>query len=288
MSNNDSFSSRMGIVPPKAMQVDNLDKDACTALYNAVDKFVRKKSPIEEMFNEKELSSFYMDLGTIFFKIRYDMILQENYSESIWTQKMENNYEYIFYLDRWYRIFDFIEFIYPFISKIFNDPDKKLSFVFSLKINEALKQENVGYRFADGKFIPVTNDEEIQAIEQATASPFDNASNHINKAITLFADRKNPDYANSIKESISAVESLATEVTAESNFDKAIGKLQQQGVQLHPQFKAAIKSMYRFTSDEDGIRHGGTKEPLQCNQATARYMLIICSAMVNFIAASQP
>jgi hypothetical protein len=45
-------------------------------------------------------------------------------------------------------------------------------------------------------------------VEAAAATQEDAVSEHLNTAIGFLSDRKNPDYRNSIKESISAVESL--------------------------------------------------------------------------------
>jgi hypothetical protein len=45
-------------------------------------------------------------------------------------------------------------------------------------------------------------------VEAAAATEEDAVSEHLNTAIGFLSDRKNPHYRNSIKESISAVESL--------------------------------------------------------------------------------
>ncbi len=158
--------------------------------------------------------------------------------------------------------------------------------MFEKNINKILSEEKIAYILNKEKFVPHYPKEAQTSIDEAMNLKHVNPAKHIKKAVVLLEHHQNPDYANSIKESISAVESLAVEISGEGSFDKAIAQLEQNGILLHPQFAAAIKNMYRFTSDEDGVRHGASGEPLQCNPATARYMLIICSAMVNFIVAS--
>ena len=112
-------------------------------------------------------------------------------------------------------------------------------------------------------------------------APYAGARKQIRRAVSLFSARPNPDYANSIKDSIGAVESICQEISGEKGFSAAVNKL---GISMHPAFQRAAKQLYGFTSDQAGIRHAATGEPpLQVNQATARYMLIVCSAMVNFI-----
>ena len=41
--------------------------------------------------------------------------------------------------------------------------------------------------------------------------------------------------------------------------------------------------MFNWTSDEDGVRHG-TKGTPQVGLSEARYMVVACSAFVNYLA----
>ena len=43
--------------------------------------------------------------------------------------------------------------------------------------------------------------------------------------------------------------------------------------------------MYNWTSDEDGVRHG-IKEAPQVGLPEARYMVVACSAFVNYLVAN--
>ena len=91
-------------------------------------------------------------------------------------------------------------------------------------------------------------------------------------------------YRNSIKESISAVESIARVV---SGRDKAtLGdalKAIKRG-QLHPALKEGFLKLYGYTSDEQGIRHAMLDEP-NLTAADARYFLVSCSSFVNYLKA---
>ena len=44
-------------------------------------------------------------------------------------------------------------------------------------------------------------------------TPYSSVNEHVKNALTLFSRRETPDYKNSIKESISAVESIIREIT---------------------------------------------------------------------------
>jgi len=129
----------------------------------------------------------------------------------------------------------------------------------------------------------------VAEIEAALKIPFDSARGHLKKALAHFSNRENPDYENSIKESISAVESVAKEVTGDSK--ATLGELANR-LNIHPAFRGGLKKLYGFTSDAGGIRHADdSSKPgkyLKPDQATARFMLVTCSAFVNYIIAGNP
>lgn len=48
---------------------------------------------------------------------------------------------------------------------------------------------------------------------------------HFEKALRFIADRENPDYPNSIKESISAVEAYAVVILGENSKENSLGRM---------------------------------------------------------------
>ena len=179
----------------------------------------------------------------------------------------------------WYTIFDFIE-RYLKISKA--ETRNSMCKIF----NEILEDEASAYRILNNQVIPITNDFELKAIEGASDTPYNAVNTHITKALDLYSDRKKPDYENSIKESISAVEAICCIITglsgANATLGKALKKLKENGVHIYPAMESAFSSLYGYTSDENGIRHGGidfTEAPSE----DAKFMLISCSAFVNYL-----
>ena len=149
-----------------------------------------------------------------------------------------------------------------------------------------MEKENSGYRFVDGKIIEISSSEEISEIETAIKStPYHGVKQHLKTAITLLSNKQNPDYRNSIKESISAVEALCKKVTGDekATLSKAINILKKK-VSIHPDLKAAFFSLYKYTSDDNGIRHALMEES-SLTGADARFMLISCSAFINYVIA---
>lgn len=176
----------------------------------------------------------------------------------------------------WYEVYDFIDI---HLSSI--DEEKKSER--SKQYNELLEQEKSGYRIIAGEVAPITNETEIQTIEQAASTPYLSVNQHIKKALAFYADIKCPDYENSVKESISAVEAMCCIITGkDATLNKAIEKLKTNGVHIHPALEKAFISLYAYTCDEKGIRHAGI-DFVNAPAEDAKYMLVSCSAFVNYL-----
>jgi len=146
-----------------------------------------------------------------------------------------------------------------------------------------MRRENSAYRFVSGKVTPITSAEEIKEIETAVerGTTYAGVKTHLQTALVMLSDKSNPDYRNSIKESISAVESLAKQLTGNTTtLAPALSELEKHH-KLHPALKSAFSSLYGWTSNGDGIRHALMDIP-NLTQADARFMLICCSAFINF------
>ena len=156
-------------------------------------------------------------------------------------------------------------------------------------VNSILKREFIGYRFVDEKLTPISDDFEVKEIKQALENPYRSVYDHLSKANKLIADRSKPDYENSIKESISAVEAICEVLTGitgkEATLGKMLKKLEENGVVIHSGLKAAFNSLYGYTSDANGIRHAGNIGGPASTFEEAKFMLVSCSAFVNYLIA---
>ncbi len=176
----------------------------------------------------------------------------------------------------WNEIYDFIDFFYEHYDLAVYESKSLAS------LNDIFKQEKAPYCIINCQVVPLMSDEEVAEIEKALNVPdkykYKSVSDHLSKALELFSRRPEPDYKNSIKESISAVESLVQIVLGENG---TLGKLIDR-LNIHPAMKEGFKRLYGWTSDNSGIRHGEYGESFPCEEAEARYMLITCSAFVNY------
>jgi AbiJ N-terminal domain 4 len=175
---------------------------------------------------------------------------------------------------QWYEVYDFIEFVsdnFPYSGR--DDYIKAC--------NTVLETEVSAYRFVNGLIAPITDDVQIDEIDRAIAAGGP-VRIHLARALELLSNRKAPDYRNSIKESISAVESLVADVVGEKGTLGQLVKKLEDEIGLHPALGKAFGNLYGYTSDEDGIRHA-ILESEKVVFEDAKFFLVVCSAFVNFV-----
>ena len=179
---------------------------------------------------------------------------------------------------KWHRTYSFLEFI---VAMNHRGTGEALVEGF----NKVLERENSAYRFVAGKVTPITSSNEIEEVEKAISGSdqYAGVRTHIQTSLGFLIDRQNPDYRNSIKESISAVESLAKKLVGDekATLGQALKVLEKKH-HLHPSLKTAFSALYGYTNDADGIRHSLMENDSQLTKADARFMLICCSAFINF------
>ena len=178
----------------------------------------------------------------------------------------------------WYEVYDFVEALAQEL-----EGNHKVQFI-SL-VNSFLESEMSAYRFVGDQIGEFTSATEIKAIEGAIADThgLQAVQAHLREALVKLTDRQSPDYRNSIKESISAVEAMCQLIVKErATLGDALKKLKDVGVNLHPALEKAWGSLYGFTSQEGGIRHALSGLP-NVTFGEAKYMLVSCSAFVSYV-----
>ena len=183
-----------------------------------------------------------------------------------------------FFASEWFKVYSFVEFMANL------DDDLGASGV-PQGSNIAMATELAGYRFVDTKIAPITSETEIAEIETAisTSSAAPGVAVHLREALAKLSDRESPDYRNSIKESISAVESLANSLAGTTG--QSLGPaLSAIGADTHGALTEAFKKLYGWTSNAEGIRHSLMDES-NLEFEDAKFMLVSCSAFVNYLTA---
>ncbi len=270
-----SFSQRNRMTPVRVdFQTEGIDEKLRTALWNSLYRTIFSKNSFSLLFAEEEsiAYSYWVDFkgGQINEIPNWQYLLHE--------------IERDFFGNEWFFVYDLIEFFHDYLRDITIDVPNAL-IAFSDDINEALERELSGYRLINGTITAIIDSHEVDSIQSAACNnDYASVSIHINAALKMLADRKEPDYRNSIRESITAVECMARIITGKpkATLGDALKEIEKH-VPLHPSLKSGFDKIYGYTCDEGGLRHSFVDEKNEFTQADARYFLVSCSAFVNYL-----
>lgn len=270
------FSQKKGLSPiHTVIQKDSIDDALRNKLWNVVSIQVldRYQHPgIYAKVRGSNLDEFFIILWDGFFKQPFDAI-PNDFKGAVSTLRKS------YFAFPWYEVYDFIEFIAQHLPYFASQNN------FITLCNSVLEEEKSAYRFLKGELVEMTSDIELEAVEAAieAGTRFPGVETHLKTAIKHLFDRKNPDFRNSIKESISAVEALCMAVTGDSKatLNKALAVLESKKT-FHARLKTSFCALYDYTSDAGGIRHGMLQEP-DLTFVDAKYMLIVCSGFIEYV-----
>jgi hypothetical protein len=273
------FSKRYGYTSVRdVLQLEFIDDKLMnglwSALYETIIKFGKPSAFERFPVEDSEYKRLLPELWRKFYKLPIDEIPLDDWLRSVKTVR-RNFYEDL----DWFEVYDLLEFIAQNLPAA---PRER----FVKACNEAMQQELAGYHFVESTITRITSEEEIAEIEQAINETESSAvSAHLKRALDLLSDRTNPDYRNSIKESISSVEELCTSLTNEATLGQALKRLDADGaIKTHPALNGAFQKLYGYTSDAGGIRHALLEED-SLDFEDAKFMLVSCSAFVNYLQA---
>ncbi|HNR30485.1 MAG TPA: hypothetical protein PKI11_06320 [Candidatus Hydrogenedentes bacterium] len=191
----------------------------------------------------------------------------------------------LLYAFSWNEVYDWIEFINWLAVKL---KVRYLPKGIDGQFNAVLEEEMSAYRIIQGHVVPIGSAIEMRCIQDASASSLQSgcsgAYHHIERALLCFSKKPVPDYYNTVKESISAVESVACQVTGneKAQLGPALKILEGRG-RLHSAMRAAFEKLYGYTSNEGGIRHAMLEDSGAVGFDEAKFMLVACSAFVHFL-----
>lgn len=256
--------------------------------YKPVREIIQKES-MDEGLKNRVWSYIYDDFYTYYLR---DINSFNYYVHQLWVnfykQKSDefpfppheavNDFKELFMQAKWFGIYDLIEEI----ISLYQEQYCELKELFIDDINQILEAENSAYRIINEQIIEITSEQEIQSIEDAleNTTSYSGVQQHLNQALQLMSDRQSPDYRNSIKESISAVESICKIVTQD---DKAsLGQALKKIKHLPPTLQLSMDKLYGYTSREDGIRHAMLEES-NLSYIDAKFMLVACTNFINYL-----
>lgn len=271
-----TFSQRYGYSPlESAFQRESIDLALRTKLWNILkvsiwDRYDSHNRSYDDV--TKRIDNLIKRLWFHYFNRDLDLLpnFHDPYERKKGAYGVLKGY---FFSCQWHEVYDLLETIANDQSKLISDESHKW-------INDTLEEHNAAYRFVGKEIAEITDKNEIQAIEAALATADTPVRTHLDAALRMLSDKEAPDYRNSVKESISAVESACRLVTGNSS--ATLGDALKRVQNLHPAMSRAFSQLYGYTSDASGIRHSLTDEAA-ISYADAKFMLVTCSAFVSYL-----
>lgn len=273
--NNKPFSTRIGLYTPRSVfQVESMDDKLKTKLWDVIHVYFYKVIWYMHPQDREQISKFLwcdileksiIDIPTIYDDNTPDLF-------EIWNiiTRLKMSYS-------WNENYDFIESIMQI------DFDNRQDF--NSAIEKVLREELAGYTLIENSIIPITNEIEVKEIEISlkNTTRIETVHNHIQTALAHLGNRQNPDYRNSIKEAISAVESMVSFINGSNGtLGKGIQKL-SKSYEIHESLIKSVETLYGYASDFAGIRHGHKENVISINPAEAKFILIWCCSLVNYL-----
>ena len=185
--------------------------------------------------------------------------------------------EEYFFSCEWNEVYDFLEAVLML----------RKSEQIAQALNNVLSRELAAYSIVESRFVEITDAGELAALDEALQmeDKFAVVSAHLKRALELLSDRQSPDFRNSVKESISAVEAIARIITEKkgATLGDALKVLEERH-DLHKALKDGFSKLYGYTSDANGVRHAMQDEP-NLDMPEAKYFLLSCASFVNYLKA---
>ncbi len=262
------FSQKRGLTSLPILQRNEISVELRNTLWNIVDVYLRG-------LKDEYIGGNYVPGILIYAKVIYHNYFKEpidtipKYEHTIILNIRTRFFDY-----EWFEVFDFLEKTINYS----NNP------IFEEKINSVLATELSAYRFVNGNFTDITSEEELKSLKESLQDDdFPGVKIHLKTALQLMSDRDNPNYRNSIKESISAVECLACIITQKDHASLGDAlKVIEKHVRIHPALRESFNNLYGYTSNADGIRHALLDEP-DLGPEDAKYFLLACSSFINYL-----
>lgn len=294
VSMRDGFSDRNLIKPEnKEIQIRELDNRTRTQLVNKINELYCWVYGNDFYKNRGHIQEFFRYLLSTVYSIQVDYRSEYNERQVLGIINgtiINDDYDDVLTL-----IEAIIRYWDSYLKKArglsyYSNSDKtyRSDSIFEI-LNNFFKREYIGYRFIDGIIDCISDEFEISAIIDALSNKNLIVKEHISKANKLLSDRDNPDYENSIKESISGVEAVCELLTGLKGKSATLGNMlndfEKKGVVIHEGLKSAFKTLYGYTSDANGIRHAGDIGGPSATFEEAKFMLVACCAFINYLMA---
>lgn len=283
------FSDRMGLTDPrKAIQLDGMDDDLRIDIYNMLYVECRNNGLYP-------LSDAKLDIWARFWKRPLDetrYLTDDEFMDQLKGFIIETE---------WYDVYNLVEFYcnnipdYDWDAAMWlngfmaSDPGpenlRSGRMDFESKLNGLLERNASGYRMIECLLVPISDEAELSALEEALCLPetFDIARSHVAKSLEKLSEKPVHDLRNAVNEAVSAVESVCRLIvkSPSATLGGCIKELRRQE-RINGLVISALDKIWEFSSKS--TRHAGQPKAKLIDYPTAKYIVVSCAASVNLLA----
>ena len=184
------------------------------------------------------------------------------------------------------KVFDLVQFVirHPECPSDFIETMKR-AFAF-LRLAYIIDGESPTDKENPPTILPAVTQEEgnalLESLQTLRDAGLSGGAKHLRNASACI---NQGDWAESVKESIHAVESVASTIDpkASQTLGPALASIEKHGA-LHPALKSAFNKLYGYTSDEQGIRHAlRDQAEADVGMDEAVFMLGACASFASYL-----
>ena len=198
----------------------------------------------------------------------------------------------------WEKVFDFCERLHNYLAKdvsYYDDengftittPQSEVQEFISVELQRLFSEEGLAFDFCDGLVQRRGRKHTIEIVSKAQVVMGDSrlisARKHYNKALQFFRTPSKPDFENTVKEAVCAVEAAGrtlfptAKVTTLGDLVKWLTNTED--IQLPKSISQTLTGLYGFRSSGEGVGHGGA-EGGTVTAELAEYVLSVAASQI--------
>ena len=243
-----TFQERNGLVqPPTQLRSDELTTEIRSKLWAIVYDWLIENSTWSQAGNllssKQAAHPFLKDWHVMGLHLPADEFSKRLPNHSVRLKET-------FYDPNFYPLFDFLEFTLA---------HREFAAGRKAKIAKSFEECLSAWRVKGNHIVPVGSEEEATTVAAALTeidtqgTPGTKA--HLRKAAEQLSKGQ---WADSVRESVSAVEAAARAFDQKKTLGEIVGSLAKKGVPIHPALAKSMGALYGYTSDQPGLRHSLT------------------------------
>jgi hypothetical protein len=265
------FSQRIGVRQPPRSGLEEASPSLRTALWNVLHK---PAFPDDSEHRERALANARAIWNHVGW--RTDQVPQLPY-------QMREAISLEWFSCKWPEFYDLVEFT----ARLLATPLAPTRQQWFEMLNRVLDSRGCAYRFIGEQLVPLTNAAEAAEVTRGAESAIPAVAAHIRAALRFLPPNSAASPRESINESLSAVEAALQHFTGNpsATLSDGLSAFESRHGALHPTLREGLVKLYGYTADERGVRHALSGETASVSGDDARFMLVACSALTNYLVA---